>query len=255
MELKLIFPKFIEDEYSYFDREKKCLNADKFNEVYGFHDPKCLRSDLPPVFFAGKVGERPFVLLSLNPGKSNKIEFEKYKQDGWKKTYLNFFEWFSQEKIGSPYYSRFAVFLSGLLGEDAPPPNREHRLHLLSQNLVNLDLIPYHSEGIRLDFESRKKERIELIKPYLSNLMELVKICKPQVFFINGAAFKPLLNEMGFDEKSEPIDVNSRLTAHIGEYNFTKTVWFDKFISSPSARVTNNELFDAGKEIRRCLRL
>jgi hypothetical protein len=175
------------------------VNAEKFNAVFEFRDPtKRLRSDWPPVFFAGKVGARPFVLLSLNPGKPTKTEIELYHKWGWKKTYLTFFDWFSFHRIGRPYYSRFAVFLSGLLGFRVFPNNRVRRFSLLAQNLVNLDLIPYHSTGISLEFHSKKHQKFQLIKPYLRNLQELVQLCNPKVLFINGAVWQQLLHEIGF---------------------------------------------------------
>lgn len=247
------FPTFVEHEYDYFNKNKRCLNAEKFNDVFEFQDPKKrLCADWPPVFFAGRVGQRQFVLLSLNPGKPTNIEIELYKKFGWKKTYLTFFEWFSKHKIGSPYYSRFAVFLSGLLGLKVFPQDRARRFSLLSQNLVNLDLIPYHSTGISLNFQSNTEHKFNLIRPYLRNLKELVKLCNPKVLFINGAVWQYLLNEIGFIKKSRA-RVNSRLTAHIGECFSIKTVWFDKFMSSQAARTTNIELFQFGQKLREYL--
>jgi len=226
------------------------LNADKFNLVFKFQDPiNRLHSELQPVFFVGKIGQRPFVLISLNPGKSTAIEIELYKKLGWKKTYLSFFEWFSQT---SPYYSYFAVFLSGLVGKPISPPGQESKyrlFRLLSQNLVNLDLIPYHSTGISLEFQSNKQMKFKLIESYLRNLEDLVKLCNPKVLFIKGAVWQHLLNEIGFDTKTRE-RVNSRLTAHIGECFSRKAVWFDKFMSDKASGASYEQLFEAGHKIR-----
>lgn len=170
---------------------------------------------------------------------------------GWEETYLTFFEWFDRERIPSFYYSRYAVFLSGLLGHEKAPEKRK-RIPLLSRNLVNLDLIPYHSRRISLHIKT--EEQRKMITPYVQVLGALVKLCKPKALFMNGAVFKPILGEVGFSEKSM-IKVNKRLKAHLGECYETRAIWFDKFLSGKSAGATNKELFDAGKKVKSRLKL
>ena len=242
------WPNLVRLEYAHFDKTGTGLNAAKFNRVFRFREG--LISEYPPCFFAGDLRKSRFCLLGLNPGHNRKrkdVECRVYRERGWEQTYLAFFDWFGAEQIPSPYYSRIAVLLSGLLREKEIPKERKRRFQLLSENLINLDLIPYHSSGISLRIETR--EQRELIKPYLVTLIELVELCKPQILIINGAAFRPILKQTGFKERST-IKVNERLNAHIGQCLNSKTVWFDRFITGQSAAVTNRELHSAGKRIK-----
>lgn len=224
------------------------MRAEEFNRIFKFREEERLRSDCAPVFFAGNVKQSPFCLLGLNPAyKKENYDKERniLNERGWKQTYLKFFEW-AFEKISSQYYSRFAVFLSGLLGEEEYPENREGRFQILNKNLVNLNLIPYHSERIRLQGNFTAEQR-KLIRPYLKTLEELVNCVPRKAVIMNGAPYEYVQNEIGFKEKSS-FWVNERLRAHIGECNFCRnTIWLDKFIIRAAA-VTNDELFDAGKK-------
>jgi len=245
-----LWPKLIIREYAYFDKTKKCLKVDEFNTLFKLREP--LIQDCPPCFFAGNIKESPYWLVGLNPGynkKRNQVEREIYDKLGWERTYLTFFDWFQSNKIGSSYYSRFAVFLAGFVGEEKIPKDREQRFRLLSENLVNVDLIPYHSVKISLHIKSEEQKR--LISPYLEALRELSNEYKPKILFINGVAFKPILKEMNFVEKST-IRVNDKLKAHIGKCFVEpalSAVWFDKFISGISARARNTQLYNAGKKM------
>lgn len=249
-----LWPELVEREYAYFDKTKKCLKVDEFNRVFRFRP--LMIPDCAPVFFAGNVRQSPFCLLGLNPAYNEKNyakERKIYNELGWEQTYVTFFDWALREKISSPYYSRFAVFLAGLLREEKPE-NREQRFQLLHENLVNLNLIPYHSTKISLQENFTEKQK-ELIKPYLKTLEELVILFPRKALVMNGAALKFVQKEIGFKENSAPVRVNEKLQVYIGDCFSRIAIWLDKFISGPSAAVTNEQLFDAGKRIKDYLKL
>ncbi len=262
--LRIDWPSLVKEEYTCFIENRRCMNAERLNKVFGFVGNAKLRKELPPVFFAGHVGKRQFCLLSLNPHYdkwSSKKECEKLNELGWEKAWLTFFTWFHEARIGSRYYSRFAVFLSGLLGRKEIPKKREERDRLLSENLVNLDLIPYHS--VRTNISLIDEKRREAVEPYLENLGKLIESSNPKVLFINGAAFKPILEETPIDKamrfiRSQPpafVPVNEHLTAHLGSCFGRKTIWFDKFMTCRAAHPSNKDLHLAGNELNKLLKL
>lgn len=167
------------------------------------------------------------------------------------------FDWFLREGLYSRYYYSFAVFLAGLLGEEMPV-DRVTRLMLLDKNLVNVDLIPYHSERTSLHIETKKQE--ELVEPFVTTLRDLVQnMCKPKLVFFNGGryTFERPLCMLGFTEKEGKNIRTSKgkeFTAHIGGLG-TRAVWFDKFMSGAAVAATNCELFRAGQTLRECLML
>ena len=249
------WPKLIDEEYAYFDTNGICLNTEKFNKTFNFDKP--LISDYPPCFFAGDINKAKFCILGINPGFNegrDHVERAIYNELGWESTYLTFFEWFGRNRIASPYYSRFAVFLAGMVGSEFPF-DRIARFELLSRHLVNVDLIPYHSSGIKLHIDS--DERRDMLKPYLLTLLELVNRSKPKAIFINGACFKSILMEQplieGINFTSQcTLKINEKLNAHLGKLAGFDAIWFDRFLTGRSG-VSNKELYEAGKNINRNL--
>ncbi len=162
------------------------MKAAEFNKIFAFSEP--LIADYPPCFFAGDLSKADYCLLGINPGykeDDNKIERRIYDEKGWEKTYLTFFEWFRELNIRSPYCSRFAVFLAGVVGNGFPQ-DRDTRYKLLAEHLVNVDLIPYHSVGIGLNINSA--ERQELVRPYIHTFCGLIKQCDPRQYPSMGHA-------------------------------------------------------------------
>jgi hypothetical protein len=246
------WPALIEEEYAYFDKTGLCLNAGKFDKAFAFD--KTLISDFPPCFFAGNMKKADHCLLGINPGFNegrDHVERAIYNELGWETTYLTFYEWFGKNRIASPYYSRFAVFLAGMVGSSFHL-DRRSRFELLSKHLLNVDLIPYHSSGINLHVDT--DEQRVLLKPYLLTLLELIRMAKPKAVFINGACFKSILMEQPLIDRIQfssqcTLRVNERLNAHLGKLAGFNTVWFDRFLTGRSG-VSNSELYEAGKRIQ-----
>jgi hypothetical protein len=245
------------EEYAHYSKMKECKKAEEFNRIFRLRNDQRLIHDYPPCFFVGNIKRHgKFCLFGLNPAlneRANRRELEIYNEKGWEETYLTFFRWMYDEKLPNRYYSRLAVLLAGLVGAERIPDDRKARFDLLAENLVSLDLIPYHSRAFNLCMKAEKYG--ELLRPYLKNLRQLIGLCRPRLLLINGAAFKPVQEEIDFEEESPSVDVNVRLEARVGKCCGTSAVWFDKFINSRYVHATNRELFCAGENIRSRLKL
>ncbi len=249
------WPRLVRDECAHFHKTKECLNAEEFNRVFDFR--KRLRLDCAPVFFAGGVKKMEYCLLGLNPA-FNEENYSKERrvleEKGCEQTYLNFFDVAIQKGIKSDYYFLFSCFLAGFLEREKPPEDSIQSYQLLSRNIVNLNLIPYHSRGITLPKKLTAPQG-KLIAPYLKNLEELIRLYPRKALFLNGARFDSVHKEIGFRRNSTPISVNTKLRVHVGECFWNKnSVWFDKFVSfrvidkGETRKEFCRNLFDAGSE-------
>ena len=89
-------------------------------------------------------------MLGINPGFSSKnspVEDKETRKswEGYQSLYLNFFRYFADHKFESPYYSALGHLLAGLTGDQS-----KSKWDLFDSYLTNLELIPYHSEGLTL---------------------------------------------------------------------------------------------------------
>jgi len=255
----LEWPPILLDEHKHWDKHNKCLKANDFNKRLSLRGKKEFRADLPPCFFVGQIEKSKIVLLGLNPGlndKRMKAEKKIIKELGWEKAYLTFFDWFAKEGLYSQYYSRFAVFLSGYLGFEHFQKERRERYNLLGENIVNLDLIPYHS----VKFTNKVVALPDLLDVYVKNLRAMLELVKPEVVFMNGAAFRPFLALLGVKPIHSPtvICVNEKKKRDLEiQYGYMElgqkniwTVWLTNFLTGQSLAATNDGLFQAGKSVK-----
>ena len=249
------WPPLVREEYEYWEKENQCLNAGTLNTQLKLNSKTRFIEERPPCFFAGRIGLSKMLLISLNPGykgKRKEVEFEVFNERGWEETYLTFFDWFEKRGLSSQYYSRFAVFLSGYLGYESYPTKRQQRYELLEKNLINMDLIPYHSRS----FTNRVLKQGPLLELYVDNLKEMIELADPEIVFLNGSIysrFLPLLNISLFDEESYLVNSKHNRRVKVGLGSLGKgrqLVWFQNFLTGASLAATNDNLFRLGKDLR-----
>jgi hypothetical protein len=251
------WPKFVLDEHEYFDNHGKCLNVKQINGELNLNSNTRFIEDIPPCFFAGKIDKAKVVLLSLNPlyNKDNwEIESRIIEEKGWEEAYYTLFEWFETEKIRNNYYLQFSVLLSGYLGYDAFPPTTRGKYQLLNENLVNIDLMPYHSK--KTDNKIIKME--SLLDKYIQNLHDLVELSNPEVIFLNGRIYSELLNKFNIkigEEHEFVINSKYNIPIKIGVGKMEtkdKThniFWLKSFLTSRNLHATYDNLINIGKEL------
>jgi len=79
--------------------------------------------------------------------------------------------------------------LSGVLNK-SQDLSRGERYTLLQENLVNFDLIPYHSKRFSVKFIEEKQH---LIEPYLKITTELINKSATEYLFFNGKPWERIL--------------------------------------------------------------
>jgi hypothetical protein len=256
------WPTRIIEEYKNFDVTRECCFADSLIELL-------FDKSIPSCFFVGNLKSSRFGLLGLNPGlgSGREKEVEAYKKYGWEKLYTDFFKIFRQElKLNSTYYSQFAVLLAGVLAEKENM-SIDDRYKLLHENLVNFDLIPYHSKRFTLGFI--EIEKIHLIKPYIEITKKLIMESAIEFLFINGKPWEALLkgdnpilenfldmdNSFVVNQSKKNPSKKVECKAHFGTCLNKKLVWFDRFVTSRGVGISNDELYKAGRRIREYFQL
>jgi hypothetical protein len=124
--------------------------VDSTSDLFSLKGRQRLKGDNCPAYIIGKYETSPFVMFGINPGYSHKInpveDLEARKSwDDYQNLLLNFFRNMSEHKFESPYYTALGHLLGGLTGVE-----NESRWAISDSYLTNLELIPYHSEGLTL---------------------------------------------------------------------------------------------------------
>jgi len=216
-------------------------------------------TSMPPCFFAGNLKGAKYGLLGLNPGltKHHKKELELYnKTRKANKSVLDdfygkLFTIFKAYNIRSDYYYKFSVLLCGVLNI-ANIPKPLDRYDLLQENLVNFDLIPYHSTSYKIG--EIQEKHLSILKPYIETTKELIQMSSTEYLFISGKPWKLLVEDEQNKQDDEDKmcffkgDKLKSFSAQFGVWLGRKFVWFDKFVTSIRG-ITNKDLYYVGEQI------
>lgn len=140
-----------------------------------------------PVYFSGNVDKpkNKLVVIGINPGynvKANEEEQSYLKEVGLYQGYCHIFEnFFKKRRRGLlAYFAKLVGFLKRLNGTDYAHNNWDW----LQENLINLELIPFHSAnaaGIRINNLKKYNER------YFKVILKLLDHIKPRKpIILNG---------------------------------------------------------------------
>jgi hypothetical protein len=195
-----------------------------------------LKSNDCPIYIVGHSNE--YILVGLNPGYSainNPVE-EMEARKSWEH-YLDFyqykfFKFFNAKKFESPYYKSLYLLLSNL--------SNSQELNLwqfFDSHTINLELVPYHSEGIVFPhpcnteqtyyLQNRLKITLNYIKRKLTNL-------KPKLIIFNGKVFHALLIVQNIikNDNYEWIKITDKFSLYFFKIDNNQCVLFDKFFQS-----------------------
>jgi len=123
--------------------------VDSISDLFFLKGKRRLKWNYCPVRVFGKYPSAPFVMFGINPGifqKDSPLEDAEARKSWrhYQNLYLNFYGTFYHFWIKSPYYSAMSHLVAGLSDDH----QNKSRWELFDSYLTNLELIPYHSEGI-----------------------------------------------------------------------------------------------------------
>jgi hypothetical protein len=228
-------------DYAQFPVEYK-KKVDSISNLFGLRNKNRLKTDYFPVFVIGKYQTAPVIYFGINPGYSSKnspIE-ENEASKSWEhyqSLYLNFFQYFSHYKFESPYYNALWYFLSGLTGTNYPI---KRKWSLFDKYLCNLELIPYHSEGIA--FPNILKERqLEYLHSRFTSNIEFIKQFNPKLLIFNGKIWKTLLINYNLVKQRLKRPITNQFMMYSFELDGIPSVLFDRFFQRHFWGITNDD--------------
>jgi hypothetical protein len=228
-------------DYAQFpvEYEKK---VDSISNLFGLRNKNRLKSDYCPVFVIGKYKTAPIIFFGINPGyspKNSPVE-ENEASKSWEhyqNLYLNFFQYFSNHKFESPYYTALWYLISGLIGTNYPI---KRKWSLFDKYLCNLELIPYHSEGIAFPNILNSKQLEYLHNGFTSNI-EFIKQFNLKLLIFNGKIWKTLLINYNLVEQHVKRPVTNQFTMYSFELDGIPSVLFDRFFQRHFWGITNDD--------------
>jgi hypothetical protein len=219
------------------------LKVDSISDLFFLKVRQRLKGDNCPVYVVGRYESAPFVMFGINPGYSsinNPIE-EKEARKSWEhyqNLYRNFFLFFSHHGFESPYYTSLWYLLSGLV--DCQKEIKSNKWKLFDSYLTNLELIPYHSEGITLP--SRLLEpQLDYLKGRFRNNVDFIIRFKPKLFIFNGNIWYILLIKNSLVEKYQKASLSDKFNLYFFEIEGIPCVLFDKFFQRHFWGITDQD--------------
>ena len=195
------FLKYAKKQYkvwknSYVKQNKKYSDKiKKINESFKLKDTWWFNTKLSPKFWAGDIDKHPkFIVVSLNPGLGDKIHYSHMESDaqGWKEYKENRKSWFKNRKDfqKSPYWKQVNKLVCGM---DGITPGKKIDADYITENVLNLNLFPYHSKETKQYSETFNVKELKIIIENLDLLFDLIKSKNPDYCFFSGKVWETLL--------------------------------------------------------------
>jgi len=238
--------KEIRDEYELcmrkpVDYQKK---VDSISDMFQLTGKNRLKGDNCPVYVVGKFQQAPIIMFGINPGYSaiNNPAEEWEARQSWyhyQQLYSNFFKFFAENKFESAYYTALGYFLAGLLRKEF---SKHMMWKLFDTYLANIELIPYHSEGISLPSDLSEPQ-LQYLKTRYNNSLEFITQYNPKLLIFNGKVWSVLLIKNNLIEGYERVEISSKFNIYFYKLNGIPCVLFDKFFQSHFWGISNNERY------------
>lgn len=243
------------------DKGKYKSKVDEISKILRLKDDCKLQSEYMPTYYTGNLNQKnPIVLVGFNPGFD---EEQNNKEDNLKSEdyFGNFFTEFYNAGFSNRYYERnLAKLLAGILDKKIPNTKNKRQFiyqELYQKNVVNIDLIPYHSKQFNLDKNLISKDtsiknyitkRKQRFFSYLEELEEL----SPKLVILNGSIYSEIFSEYINDtasnitiktkEQKDGKKVISKM--YLFKMGNTPTVLFDKSISQAACGIAYADIDD-----------
>jgi hypothetical protein len=234
------------DEYDvYIKRPAEYqIKVDSISDMFHLRGKNRLKGDNCPVYFVGKFEEASIIMFGLNPGYSatNNPKEELEARKSWhhyQNLYLNFFQFIARIEFQSPYYTALGYLLSGLLKKQF---SNDGKWRLFDKYLANIELIPYHSEGISLPSNFSSVQLAYLIERYKASL-EFISRYSPKLLIFNGNIWRSLLVKNNLVQVDEKVPITQQLNMYFFKLHDIPCVLFDKFFQSHFWGISNNHRY------------
>ncbi|MGI0048323.1 MAG: hypothetical protein ACREAW_02185, partial [Nitrososphaera sp.] len=184
--------------------------VDSISDLFSLKFNDRLMSDQSPSGFSGNYDtSNSIVLFSLNPGYSAKFnpDEQRLQNRDWEQ-YCNarksLYLFFKKLNHPSPYYRSWWILFQGLLNEKSY--NYDTQWDYFNKNLVNLNLIPYHSKGLQLPTLFDEEQNCYLMQNF-DSLLDFIVPYNPKLLIFNGNPWFVLLKRNSLLNEATKIKV------------------------------------------------
>ena len=209
----------------YKDNDAYRKKVNEISDLLSLTGDQKLKNDYLPTYIVGNYEDNneKYVIVSLNPGfdKAKNDEEEKLKNgsfDSYRNFILHFFELLRDVKYVeengeekewiSTYYKELWPYFATLVGEKLTL-DINTKYDLYQKYLINIDLVPYHSEGFSLKFRKKNKAENEYIKNRICSILDFIKHHeKIKGIIFNGHKYSDIINRFFIDTEMKTVKVN-----------------------------------------------
>jgi hypothetical protein len=220
--------------------------VDSISHMFHLKGKNRLKGDNCPVYLVGKFQKTPIIMFGINPGYSsiNNPAEEREARKSWyhyQELYNQFFKFFAENRFESPYYTAWGYFLAGLLKKKF---SKDKMWKLFDTYFSNVELIPYHSEGISLP-STLSESQLEYLKTRYKMSVDFITRYNPKLLIFNGKIWHVLLIMNNLIQTYERIEINTKFNIYFYKLNDIPCVLFDRFFQSHFWGISNHERYVA----------
>ena len=227
------YTKMQQEHKLFFDNNQAYKkHVDSVSELFSLSGSDKLMNELLPVAFTGQYQRKgSIVLFGINPGYVQEFNDWEEKQHGktWE-DYCKYRNVFYLDRKKNNHPSKYYIILYKLFSKIFDD-NSESLWDFYQNNLINLNLIPYHSKGISLPSKFSEKQLTYLKESYFSQL-DFIEPFQPKLFLFNGNPWYKFLIENHIITNFEKIQITPKFNIYFFKISSTPAVLFDKFFTS-----------------------
>ena len=234
------------------DEYELCINrpaeyqkkVESISDMFHLRGKNRLKGDNCPVYFVGKFEGASIIMFGLNPryASTNNPKEKLEERQSWQyyqNFCLNFFQFISRSEFQSPYYEALGYLLSGLLKKQY---SNDGKWRLFDKYFANIELIPYHSEGISLPSDFSSFQLTYLTERY-KNSLEFIRRYNPKLLIFNGNIWRSLLIKNNLVQVDEKVPITQQLNMYFFKLHDIPCVLFDKFFQRYFWGISNNDRY------------
>jgi hypothetical protein len=211
--------------------------VDSISDLFFLKGEDRLKAEYCPVRIVGKYQITPFVMFGLNPGisKTQSPLEDQEARKSWSH-YLNLYHnfygpCFSHFWIRSPYYTALYHLITGLSNNYFNEDGNKQKPELLDTYLTNIELIPYHSNGLSLSSSRISTRQLDYLTANYKNSLDFIINHNPKLFLFNGNPWHTFLIKHNMIKKYDKVQISTKYNSNLFFFKIegVPSVLFDKF--------------------------
>jgi hypothetical protein len=184
--------------------------VNQLNSIFGFNS--LLLSNVLPTYYAGNLNANRYVIIGINPGyNQSNINFENlHRTQSWNH-YCNFHDnFFSFYQNGNRQINYYRYLAGVLAPQNIRNSNSWNYFNFCQSSIINIDIIPYHSQGFHQIQLNNKIIQHYLLKRFNNDIIPLLNRhrCNIHRVIIHDARLTMLLISSGFVNNSNLVYSN-----------------------------------------------